>query len=968
MVRKLLNKFFYSTKFALALLLVLGLYPGLVQAQLTSESITTGTVTSLEIEYYPIKEQYVVADTATGRSLASTHFDFNGVLLAQALEEIASRTSVNLIHDPKLTGATFVYKRIRGSSVSEILSALLSNTGLDFIILSSGTYVIVSSSAALPSFGSITGKIHDAITGEPLPGATIMLADASAGTATNLQGLFNINKLISGRHEIIISFVGYEPVRLPIEIPENRDVYRTVGLYPQSIHFSPVVVSAHRPILTAVSHTESGAPAAGWSKGGAQSFNTLQSLSLFSGVQHGIPLTDTHIQGGSRGEHRLYLDGIPVYNPYSFGQLFSAFSPYAIRRVDVEKAGFDARSGSHISGMVNLTHHVNRPDEVARVQIDPMSTNITGSSSVDIAENRRFQLMAAYRTSLWGVYEDPALSSTLGSWEIVDPLIYNLIIQDQSKNDGVFVPAVNRSDIQFSDLHLAANLETGRYSRLYFSFYSGGNEVETNVLTRDDLAKESDERIFMFSSDRYDWRNQAGQIRFDWLATPRLDLNFQLGYTSSNMRHSYTMFDDARVRAFSNPESEERIIFNDVVSNLGHGIHQLDDNRITQYIGRADASYAISPGMKISGGLQADYIESSFNLSDLFYLPAVDNQNSAIISSYLHSDLFARGPFQIGMGSRFTLLTNTGNVYAEPRLSMQYDFRTRDAGFYSARVSGGLYRQFINQFDITNAGPSSIVPNFTIWAHDSGIKQPKAWHTAFSFVAEPASGTSIRAETWLKFQPVMYSTSYERLLFRGDGLQGEGFESFAETTKGESYGLSLRLNQSLIGNSLEFMAGYDWSVSRILMSEQFGRWMSAPWNHPHTFQARLLSRPFSGFTTYAKWMLVEGRTWAFRQSYYDFLLLHNVHGAGSFDFTNPEEDKLPSYIQLDIGFAYERNLGFGSIEARLDLNNVLNRQNVMDVTLFPEIATGGDISSANWRTRNRVLPGFSPAVSLSLFF
>lgn len=144
-------------------------------------------------------------------------YEFRGESLVKVLDHIALDTNIDLVYDPMLVNGIYVYQRIRQHSIPGLLSQLLSEYGLDYITLSSGTIVVISSSRDLPAYGEISGKIVDAVTGDPLPGATILIADAGGGTMSNRMGNFKIPNVITGKHQIIIStsdtHLNTEPLR-----------------------------------------------------------------------------------------------------------------------------------------------------------------------------------------------------------------------------------------------------------------------------------------------------------------------------------------------------------------------------------------------------------------------------------------------------------------------------------------------------------------------------------------------------------------------------------------------------------------------------------------------------------------------------------------------------------------------------------------------------------------------------------
>jgi len=882
-------------------------------------------------------------------------FEFSGVPLEMVLEEIVQSASVNLIYDPQLLSNYLVYQRIRNRTLSETLNEVLNPFGLDFIILSSGTFVIVKSSRGAPSYGNVSGLVADAITGEPLPGATILLADASGGTVTNLSGQFNLAPLISGTHELIISYVGYKPVRKVVEVIQTASTNEIVLLQPSIINFSPVVVSAHNPFLVRGHNSDSELNKMQLWDGKAPN-SSLRSLSLFSGVQRISGFSDIHIQGGQRGGHRFFLDGAPVYNPTSFGQLFSAFSPFAISRVQVDKAGFGVESGSFVDGKINLSHEINHAYPFhGLMHVHPLAANVRGGMSIDTGNESAISIMTAFRSTYSGLYTDPVLSSRINQWEMVDPLIYNIL----DGNPGVprnFITEANNSEIDFYDFHVASRFKVDRFKTVSFSLYTGKNEVATDIFATDSFSSQR-----LYASDVYIWDNVATQARFDWLASPRIELNMQGSFSRNAMNHKYAFLNENQISEILASEGSHSTDFSTLQNSISNGTQQFDTNEINHFIFRTDAQYSFSPSFKFRSGIQYDHVGSKLLLSDSFYLPTDARSSSDIFSSYFSGKWFLNRNLFLDGGVRFTTFAQNSTIFAEPRLALQYDKESDVLGFYSLRLSGGIFRQFINQFDITNVGPSSLVPNFSIWMHDATTPQPKSYHGALSLLLQPASDTQINVEAYIKNQPIAYITSHRNLMV-GSEINRSAFEAFGEVTDIIAYGFGIRGQQGVLNQRIQLFGGYDYSFSSKNMETQFGSRMPAPWNTPHTVQFRALGRLSSSFAIVAQWQGMYGRTWAFRQSYYDFMVPHNFTQESGFNFEHPDKDKVRAFEQLDFSFIYSGSLKLAELEIRLDLMNVLNRSNTIDWNLFyPSEGNAPQI-------RERNLPGFSPSVSLSIKF
>ncbi|MDQ3279592.1 MAG: TonB-dependent receptor, partial [Bacteroidota bacterium] len=64
----------------------------------------------------------------------------------------------------------------------------------------------------------LSGKITDAQTGEPLPGATVFLADIRIGATADSAGQYVFNNLPSGHHTIEVSYAGFTTAVIHIDV------------------------------------------------------------------------------------------------------------------------------------------------------------------------------------------------------------------------------------------------------------------------------------------------------------------------------------------------------------------------------------------------------------------------------------------------------------------------------------------------------------------------------------------------------------------------------------------------------------------------------------------------------------------------------------------------------------------------------------------------------------------------------
>jgi len=883
-------------------------------------------------------------------------FEFRGEQLHEVLDRIARTTEIDLVYDPALVRGHHVYKRIQNKPLRDVLRTILNEFQLDYLTLSTGTIVVVRSVSDGPFYGTLSGKIIDSRSGEPLPGATILLADASGGTTTNRSGNFSMNRLLTGRHTITFSYIGYEPVTKTIEIEPNGNHREQISLNPKPVDVMPIVVEAHRPRMPSLNHSGSSSPNPEWQISGPMP-SPIRSLNLMPGVQYGLPMTGLHLQGGQQSEHRIMLDGVPVYNPYSFGQLFSAFSPYAIGNVELHKAGYGVEQGSQIAGLINLSHDLVPSQKTgASIQADPMSVNARGNASPG-----NLNLMTALRTNFWDLYKDPNLEQTLQNWDVLDPLITNMM-QNLDADAGFYSPFSHESDVGFFDYHLAASYEIDQFSTLSGTFYLADNSIETRLLNQDISGR--NELPYLYATDRYDWQNVMARIGWDQMVTPRFELSIQASYSSNQFEYLSSSGVTSSRKFYSTSLAQEYAADRTVPGSIPIQLPtKIDGNSIQHATGSADGTYSFSPRFSVRGGIQIDRIHSETEISEPAENSIQTEQASTLLGTYLNSRHTFGSYWSLDWGSRFTYASDPGKLFAEPRFSVQYDQPESAIGYWSARISGGLYRQFINEFRLTNPSPTAVVPSFSVWSHSGDLDIPKAWHLNGSILMEPSNKTTLKLETFYKWQPVTNITAYRN----PDAVihtNQDQVSAFAESTTMTALGGGVRINQEVANSRIKLLAGYDYSYSRVDMATQFGRTLPAPWNEPHRAQFRAMWYILPNLTTVTKWQGIWGRAWAFRQSYYDFLRF-DENLSLPLDFNTPESDTLPVFHQVDFSLIYQPSLRFADAELRLELINILNRTNTLDKYLLP-VVENGEVS--RYEIRHRQFPGFYPSVSVSVGF
>ena len=93
----------------------------------------------------------------------------------------------------------------------------------------------------------LSGTVVDAETGQPLEGASVFLANTLIGTATDPNGTYTVEGVPLGTHELVVSFVGYEPQTERLRLTQAEALTVDFRLTPRIVETGGVEVMAASP-------------------------------------------------------------------------------------------------------------------------------------------------------------------------------------------------------------------------------------------------------------------------------------------------------------------------------------------------------------------------------------------------------------------------------------------------------------------------------------------------------------------------------------------------------------------------------------------------------------------------------------------------------------------------------------------------------------------------------------------------
>lgn len=885
------------------------------------------------------------------------------VSIEDALIELSNISHIDIAYDSKLDLQAPVYLNERNKPVDEILKNILSFSNLDYIILSTGTYVITSSPSKEIDYGSLAGYVRDAETGEPLANATIFLADASGATSTNRNGYFNISSLISGEYEVRATYIGYEAKQSKVVIGPDSKGLTVIELQPKSYMMEPLVVSTNNPALGSINKQKETSYSSIEDNYVGTDRNVVRSLRAFPGISYSAGQQNFNIQGSDSRDHTVKLDGVPIYNSTIAGNTFGIFSPYAIDRINISKSGFSAEVGSSLSGFVDFTHDIkDRKNSITTLQADPYAIN--ARLEIPFTSDSKWSSMAAGRLNLWDMYEAPELNNTFDQWNQLDPLLQNFIMG--SNNDiAHYNSVVQDSDVLFYDLHFALNRKA-QYSSTNISAYIGKSYIDTRLLSeRRNVV--SQQPYYVFSEDLSDQNNAMINIEHHGILNARSDYWVKAYYTLSRFENDYRMIgDDSLSQNGIGPQSafdyfSDQITMNSISAN---------ENNISEYSFETGLTYNISTKSLLKVALDPKVVTYDFTLSDLFYFPTTTSKTSYILSSYGELTHNFSNQAKIKLGTRGTYLANNNSFYLEPRFSTEFLTEETRIGYQAFKFSTGVYRQFINRFDLASFGPSALVPSYKFWqANDQTTNVPKAYHTAFSWSVSASDAFMLSIESYYKWKPLNWRLNYHELLkpqvLPGNSLQDQN--SYFSRSEGFAYGGSLTTKFVFEEPKLTLDLTHQVNISKERIDDRFSEEMvHTEWSEPYSLSSFVNWNAFNNFNALINLEWTPIRYWAYNKAYYDYLGIHGESNFGNHDLSSPENTTLPYYLKLDIGFNYSLMLNSGiQLETKIDLVNILNRYNPVYYTLSPQLMSPNNIS---YNRDSKTLPGFTPSLALEISF
>ncbi len=222
----------------------------------------------------------------------------------------------------------------------------------------------------LPSYGadtgSVKGKITDKADGEGVYGASVTIAGTTIGTATDMNGNFNLSGVPAKQQKIAVSIVGYAPASQIVSVGAGQTAVVNLSLGQTTIMASEVVVGAAlykqdrldvpttTNVVSAEKIKEEPNPSLDKTLETVPGVNINRS-SGYSASTVQIRGSNTFQGGGIGTRVAAFYDGIPLSTPETGGIVWTNINMNSANRMEVVKGASTTLYGSGaMGGVVNV--------------------------------------------------------------------------------------------------------------------------------------------------------------------------------------------------------------------------------------------------------------------------------------------------------------------------------------------------------------------------------------------------------------------------------------------------------------------------------------------------------------------------------------------------------------------------------------------------------------------------------------
>lgn len=293
----------------------------------------------------------------------------------------------------------------------------------------------------------VRGTVYDRESQVPLPGANVVVLSTNPvmGAVSDAEGKFRLSQVPVGRHNIQVSFLGYEPYSIQeIMVTSSKEVVLNIELKESATQLNAVEVKAYsnkeQPInaMASISARQLSVEEASRYAGGFD--DPARLAAVFAGSSSTMSNNGIVIRGNAPKGLIWRMEGVEISNPSHFADVttfgaggITALSSQMLANSDFYTSAFPAEYGNALSGIFDLRiRNGNNEKFEHTVSVGTIGTDI--SSEGPLGRNSKASYLFNYRYSTFALLA-PLLPDDAGGVRYQD---FSFKLNFPTKKAGVF--------------------------------------------------------------------------------------------------------------------------------------------------------------------------------------------------------------------------------------------------------------------------------------------------------------------------------------------------------------------------------------------------------------------------------------------------------------------------------------------------------------------------------------------------
>jgi hypothetical protein len=198
---------------------------------------------------------------------------------------------------------------------------------------------------------------------------------------TDRAGLVAFAGLPAGAYLIRAERLGYEPGSAEARVDDRRGATVELRLRQLAVGLPGLIVEAER--RRAQFEESAGATVTELTQRDMKLLpavgepDVLRAVEILPGVVSTSDFASSfNVRGGSSDQNLILLDGLPIYNPFHLGGLFSVFNADMVARAEMMTGGFPAAYGGRVSSVLSVETDPGHPGTDVQAGVSVLATRV----------------------------------------------------------------------------------------------------------------------------------------------------------------------------------------------------------------------------------------------------------------------------------------------------------------------------------------------------------------------------------------------------------------------------------------------------------------------------------------------------------------------------------------------------------------------------------------------------------------